>query len=77
MKLLMMAVALVAGPALACPADDGSKDADAARSTGKAEVASTAKPAAPVRVAKQRTEKTAPAKVAVKSAADASKAPPL
>ena len=75
MKLLMMAVALVAGPALACPADDGSKDADATRSTGKAEVASTAKPAAPVRVAKQ---KTAPAaKVAVKSAAVASKAPPL
>jgi len=74
MKFLVIAAAFVAGPALACPAD-GSKDADAARSTGKAVVASTAaKPATQVRVAKQ---KTAAAKVAVKSAADTSKAPPL
>ena len=73
MKYLVIAAAFVAGPALACPAD-GSKDADAARSTGKAIVASTAKPATQVRVAKQ---KTAAARVAVKSAADPSKAPPL
>ena len=73
MKFLVIAAALVAGPALACPAD-GSKDADAARTTGKAVVASTAKPAQQVRVAKQ---KTASAKVAVRSAADAGKSPPL
>jgi hypothetical protein len=73
MKFLLIAAALVAGPALACPAD-GSKDADAARSTDKAVVASTAKPAAPARVAKQ---KAAQAKVAVRSAADTSKAQPL
>jgi len=74
MKLLLIAVACVAGPALACPAD-GSKDADAARPTDKAVVASsTAKPAPQVRVAKQ---KPASAKVAVKSTADANKAPSL
>ena len=72
MKFLVIAVALVAGPALACPAD-GSKDADAAPTTGKAVVASTAKPA-PQRVVKQ---KTASAKVAVRSAADTGKSPPL
>lgn len=74
MKFLVIAVAFVAGPALACPAD-GSKDADAARSTEKAVVAkSTEKPAPQVRVAKQ---KPASAKVAVRSTADASKAPSL
>lgn len=74
MKFLVIAMAVVAGPALACSAD-GSKDADATRSTSKAAVASTAKPATtPVRVAKQ---KTAPAKVAARSAGDTSKAPPL
>jgi hypothetical protein len=74
MKVLVIALAFVAGPALACPAD-GSKDADAARYTGKAVVASsTAKPAtAQARVAKQ---KPASAKVAVRSA-DTSKAAPL
>jgi hypothetical protein len=75
MKVLVIALAFVAGPALACPAD-GSKDADAAPYTGKAVVASsTAKPAtAQARAAKQ---KPAAAKVAVRSAADASKAAPL
>lgn len=73
MKFLVIAAAFVAGPALACPADGG-KDADAARSTGKAAVASTAKPATQARVAKQ---KTAPAKVVVRSAADTNKAPAL
>lgn len=73
MKVLLIAAAFVAGPALACPAD-GSKDADAGRPADKAAVASTAKPVPQVRVAKQ---KTASAKVAVKSAADPGKAPPL
>ena len=73
MKLLLIAAAFVAGPALACTAD-GSKDADAGRTADKAVVASTAKPVTQVRVAKQ---KAAPAKVAVRSAADTSKAPSL
>jgi hypothetical protein len=74
MKFLLIAAALVAGPALACPLD-GSKDADAGsvRSTDKAVVASTTKPATQ-RVAKQ---KTASAKVAVKPAAETSKAASL
>ena len=74
MKVLLIAAAFVAGPALACPAD-GSKDADAGRPADKAAAASTAKPALQARAAKQ--QKTAPAKVAVKSAADTGKAPPL
>lgn len=76
MKVLVIALAFVAGPALACPAD-GSKDADAARYTDKAAVvaSSTAKPAtAQTRVAKQ---KQASAKVAVRSATETSKAAPL
>ena len=73
MKFLLIAIAAVAGPALACPAD-GSKDADAARATDKAVVASTPKPTPQVRVAKQ---KTASAKVAVRSTADTSRAPSL
>lgn len=76
MKVLVIALAFVAGPALACPADGSSKDADAARYSGKAVVASsTAKPAtAQARVAKQ---KQASAKVAVRSATETSKAAPL
>ena len=73
MKFLLIAIAVVAGPALACSAD-GSKDADASRSTDKAVVASTAKPTPQARVVKQ---KTASSKVAVRSTGDTSKAPPL
>ena len=74
MKFLVMALASLAcfaGPALACPAD-GSKDA--AGPSDKTVAASTAKPAAQTRVAKQKPAST---KVAVKSAAEATKAAPL
>ena len=72
MKGLLMALAFVAGPALACPAD-GSKDAE--RATDKA-VASTAKPVAQTQTATK--QKTASTKVAVKSAREANnKASPL
>jgi len=73
MKFLVIAAAFLAGPVLACPAD-GSKDADAARYTGKAVATSTAKPMPQARVAKQ---KAAPAKVAIKSAADSGKSSPM
>jgi hypothetical protein len=72
MKFLVMALAFIAGPALACPAD-GSKDA--AGPSDKTMAASTAKPAVQTRVAKQKPAST---KVAVKSAAEAAtKAAPL
>jgi hypothetical protein len=73
MRFFLIAAAFVAGPALACTAD-GSKDADAVRSADKAVVASTAKPAMQVHVAKQ---KASSAKVAVKSAAVTSRVPSL
>jgi len=71
MKYLLIAVACIAGPAMACPAD-GTKDAGRASDTSVA--ANTAKPAAQARVAKQ---KATPAKATVKSAAIAPKTAPL
>ena len=72
MKYLVMALACIAGPALACPADGSSKDA--ARASDKTVAVSTAKPAVQARVVKQKPAST---KLAVKSAADTAKAAPL
>jgi len=72
MKGLLMALAFVAGPALACPAD-GSKDAE--RATDKTVASSTAKPVAQAQAATK--QKTASTKVAVKAAREANKAPAL
>jgi hypothetical protein len=71
MKYFVMALACIAGPALACPADGSSKDA--ARTSDKTVAVSTAKPAVQARVAKQKPAST---KVAVK-AAETAKAAPL
>ena len=73
MKYLVMALACIAGPALACPAD-GSSTKDAARASDKTVAVSTAKPAVQARVAKQKPAST---KLAVKSAAETAKAAPL
>ncbi len=71
MKGLLITLAFVAGPALACPAD-GSKEAE--RATDKTVAASsTPKPVAQTQAATK--QKTVSTKVAVKSAREAKAAP--